>query len=533
VPLIVSPGRCHLPPDLLTWGWALQPYAARSKRTWGIGDVSTLRRLARWSAEQGAGMLLLGPIHATLPVLPQQHSPYYPSSRRFANPLYIDVDAVAEADTDDPVVSAARAEGRRLDLAALIDRDAVYRNKMRALERMWSGFRLRQHRQQPFRRYCAGGGETLAAFGVFNALAERFGTGWRRWPERYRRPGSAAVHRFARQHDDRVDFHRWLQWLLDGQLRSLASGIPVIHDVAVGVDPDGFDAWTWQDVLAVGAHAGAPPDDFNTQGQDWGVLPFDPARLRAEAYRPLAETIRGGLRWGGGLRIDHVLGFFRMWWVPVGSAPGVGAYVRYPAGEMLDVLALESHRAAAVIVGEDLGTVGPGVRTELRRRQVLSSLVMWFEKGRPEGYPRDAMASATTHDLPTVVGMWTGSDLEDQESLGLRPNREGTERMRRRLARRLGVGAGAPLETVVESVYHDLARAPSRIIVAGLEDACLEARRPNMPGTTGEWPNWSTRLPRTVEQLRRDPLPRRIAAAMNRDRADHMKLPSMASPGDH
>lgn len=517
VPLIVSPGRCFLPADLMTWGWAVQPYSLRSGRTWGIGDVAAVKQLADWSARQGAGVLLAGPIHAALPVLPQQPSPYYPSSRRFANPLYIDVDAVPGATTTDPVVTATRAEGRRLDQAAEIDRDAVFENKMRALERLWSRFRVGTRGRQPFRRYCAEGGETLADFGAFNALAERFGSGWSRWPERYRRPGSAAVGRFARDNQDRVDFHRWLQWLLDRQLRALAGGIAVIHDLAVGVDPEGFDAWTWQQSLAGGFHVGAPPDAFNTLGQDWGMLPFDPGRLRAEAYRPLIETIRAALSSGGGLRIDHVLGFFRMWWVPIGSAPADGAYVDYPTGEMLDVLALESHRAGALIVGEDLGTVGPGVRAELRRRQVMSSRVMWFEPTRPEEYPREAMASVTTHDLPTVAGVWTGSDLEDQERLGLRPNRDGTNRLRGRLARRTGLGDDAPLESVVEAAYADLARAPSRILVAAVEDACLQARRPNMPGTTTAWPNWSTRLTRSVEQLRADPLPRRLAAALKRE----------------
>jgi 4-alpha-glucanotransferase len=518
VPLIVSPGTCYLPAGPRTWGWAVQPYALRSGRTWGIGDVSAVRRVARWSAGQGAGVLLSGPIHASLPVLPQQPSPYYPSSRRFANPLYLDVEAAPGAAAGDSVVVAARAQGRRLDQAQVIDRDAVFGNKMRALEQLWAGFRAGTGGQHSFRRYCTEQGDTLSDFGTFNALAERFGAGWRRWPERYQQPRSAAVRRFARDHQDRVDFHLWLQWLLDRQLRGLAREIRVIHDVAVGVDPDGFDAWTWQHALAADVHAGAPPDAFNTQGQDWGVPPFDPQRLRADAYRPLVETIRAGLRFGGGLRIDHVLGLFRMWWVPIGASAADGAYVGYPAAEMLEILALESHRAAAVVVGEDLGTVGPGVRAELRRRNVLSSRVMWFERGRPEAYPLEAMASATTHDLPTVVGLWSGSDLEDQERLGLRPNRDGTLSVRKRLARRLGVGAGAPLETVVEEVYADLARAPSRILVAALEDGCLQAQRPNMPGTTREWPNWSVRLPRTVEQLRRDPVPRRIASVLETGR---------------
>src|SRR5258708_1228909 len=347
VPLIVSPERCYLPPGLRTWGWAGQPYALRSRRPWAIGDAAAARGAPPWSPRQGGGVVLAGPIHATLPVLPQQPSPYYPSSRRFANPLYLDVEAVPGAASGDRVVTAARAEGRRLDEAPVIDRDAVFRNKMRALEQLWAQFRAGTGGQHSFRRYCVERGDTLNDFAAFNALAERFGAGWRRWPQRYQQPWSAAVRRFVRDHQDRIDFHRWLQWQLERQLLGLARDIRVIHDLAVGVDPDGFDAWTWQDSLASGAHAGAPPDAFNTQGQDWGVPPFDPQRLRADAYRPLIETIRAGLRFGGGLRIDHVLGFFRMWWVPIGAAPSDGAYVGYPTAEMLDILALESHRAAA------------------------------------------------------------------------------------------------------------------------------------------------------------------------------------------
>ena len=254
-------------------------------------------------------------------------------------------------------------------------------------------------------------------------LAEQFGRDWREWPDKYRHPGNPEVVRFGKIQRRRVRFHQWVQWLVDRQLAAASSAVPVMHDMALGVDPAGADAWMWQDVFALGMSVGAPPDEFNTRGQDWGVPPFNPWALRAAGYRPFVETIRAALRHAGGLRLDHVMGLFRQWWVPAGASAADGVYVRYPAGDLLDIVALECQRAGAYAVGEDLGTVEDEVRTELRARGVLSYKVLWFEDRPPSEYPVQALASVSTHDLPTVAGMWTGSDLDDQRKLGMEPAR--------------------------------------------------------------------------------------------------------------
>ena len=515
--LVVSPGRCHPPPDLRQWGWATQLYALRSQRSWGMGDLGDLRLLARWSSRLGAQTVAINPLHAALPVRPQQASPYYPSSRRFRNPLYICVEEAPGARGLGGLAEWATT-GAELNQQSVIDRDSIFALKMEALAsccRAFTGSAPERERRQ-WDAYRRSSGDSLRRYATFCALAERFGGGWRSWPTEFRLPTSASVHRFAADRMERVEFHEWLQWVLDRQLaRAAAVGVGLIQDLAVAVDPDGADAWDWQDLLAEGVRVGAPADEFNTQGQDWGMPPFDPHRLRGAGYRPWMETIRAAMGHAAGLRVDHVLGLFRMWWIPAQATAADGAYVRYRYQDLLDILALESWRAGAFVVGEDLGTSEPLVRRELARRSIMSYRVLWFEKGSPATYPTRSMAAVTTHDLPTVAGLWSGSDLADQERLRLNPNRAGTSAMRRRLARLAGTSAGAGTDTdVISGVYARLARAPSLLRAATLEDACAERRRPNMPGTAEAWPNWSIPLPMRLEQLQKDPLATRIADSM-------------------
>jgi len=270
----------------------------------------------------------------------------------------------------------------------------------------------------------------------------------------------------------------------------------------VGVDPGGFDAWDWQSQLAMGASVGAPPDRFNTAGQDWGLPPFIPSRLRTAAYRPFIETIHAQLRHAGGLRIDHVLGLFRLWWIPSGQDPSRGAYVRSHTDELLEIVALESDRAGAVVIGEDLGTVPPGVRRELRRRRLMSTRLALFERVPPSRYPAQSVAGVTTHDLPTMAGAWSGSDLEDQAASGLAPDRGALALLRSRLARAAGVGTDASLDDVVVGLHERLAKAPPALIAATLEDALRVEERPNIPGTVAPArDNWSLALPVPIEEL--------------------------------
>ena len=510
VRMVTSPGRCVIPSALAGWGWAAQLYAVRSREGWGVGDLGDLRALGSWSRRQGASMLLVNPLHGVRPGTPQEASPYFPSSRLYRNPLYLRIQDLPGAG-EDPAVGELLKGAERLRQAPIIDRDRIVPLKLRALESLWTRFQG----DAGFDAYVAREGQLLERYACFCVLAERHAGSWTSWPARFRRADSRAVRDLVASDRSRIDFHRWLQWSLDTQLAVAGRELPLVHDLAVGFAPDGADAWMWQDEVASGARIGAPSDDFNPAGQDWGVPPFDPARLRAAAYAPLVATMRRMMSAGVGLRIDHVMGLFRLWWVPLGSSdPSAGAYVRYPAGELLDILALESARAGCGVIGEDLGTVESGVRPELRRRGLLSYRLAWFESRPPEQYPAQALAALTTHDLPTTAGVWTGADLVEMEDRGRPVNRRAELSVRRRLRRLAGAGDGDPVARVVERAYAALARAPSRLVVATLDDAAMAVRRPNLPGDVDR-PNWSIPLPRTLEQLRRDPLPRRIAAALN------------------
>jgi 4-alpha-glucanotransferase len=309
VRLIVTPGTCHRPVDLRTWGWAVQLYALRSGASWGIGDLGDLRRFGEWSASKGAGLLLCNPLHASIPVPgAQQASPYYPSSRCFRSPLYLRVEDVPGAtDAGLDLVELANA-GRALSSTRAIDRDAVLGLKLDALRRVYAAF----EGHEAFDEFVAAGGDTLGRFAVHCALAEEHGADWRMWPVDYRHPTTFEVREFAKEERrGRVGFHLGLQWLVDRQLEAAGSTIGLMQDLAIGVDPGGADAWIWQDVLATGISVGAPPDEYNTQGQDWGLPPFDPWKLRDAAYEPFIETVRAGFRHAGGLRFDHVMGLFR------------------------------------------------------------------------------------------------------------------------------------------------------------------------------------------------------------------------------
>jgi 4-alpha-glucanotransferase len=513
--LIVSPGRCHLPERLRTWGWAVQLYALYSKQSWGIGDFADLEELARWSARDlGAGMLLVSPLHAPMPTLPQQPSPYYPSSRLYRNPIHLRIENVPGAQALGPLLDELRARGTALLSDPRIDRNAVFALKMKALEALWTRFYEHAAEFEPF---CASEGAALEMYATFCALAEFHPPPWQSWPAELRDPGSPEVRRFAERHRDRVRFHQWLQWLIDGQLRAAGREIPLVGDLAVGIDPSGADAWTWQDLYAEGMEVGAPPDEFNTQGQKWGLLPFAPNRLTSAGYEPFVRIVRAALRHMGGLRLDHVMGLFRLYWIPSGTSPREGVYVRYPALDLLDIVALESERAHAYIVGEDLGTVEDEVRRELTYRRSISYRVMWFERAAPAQYPTQALATVTTHDLPTIPGLWTGSDLVAQRSAGLSPNEDGTRALRSSLAQVAGAPRDAPVSEVVLKTYAALAKAPSMLLSATLEDALGFEPRPNMPGTTDEYPSWCIRLPKAIDEIQADPGPQAVARALKRD----------------
>lgn len=513
-PLIVSPGRCFLPDDLLDWGWATQLYATRSRSSWGLGDLADLRRLGEWSAAQGARITLLNPLHASLPVGDQQPSPYFASSRCFRSPLYLRIEEVPGADQV-PGMETLATVGRALNADRRIDRDAVWRLKSAALEAIFDRFTG----DADFDRYCQEHGPSLVQYATFCGLAEVHGLPWSTWPADVRRPDGAGIAAFASTDPGahRVRYHAWIQWQIDRQLRRAGRATGLVQDLAIGTDAGGADAWRWQDCMALGVRVGAPPDEFNTEGQNWALPPFDPWKLRAAAYRPFIELLRAGFMEGGGMRFDHVMGLFRLYWIPPDTTAADGTYVRYPYGDLLDILALESHRLRAFVVGEDLGTVEDYVRTELAERGVLSYRLVWFEDTPPGSgkWPRQALAAATTHDLPTVAGLWTGSDVAARLELGVPTNEAAEASLRAKVKRWAGCEDDLTAGEAVARVYQLLSEAPCALVTATVDDALAVEERPNMPGTLDQWPNWRIALPRPLEEIEGCPLAESIAQALN------------------
>ena len=495
--LIVSPGRCWLPPEQ-TWGWAVQLYAALSTDSVGVGDLRDLRRLREWTEALGGGFLLVNPLHAVPPVLPMEASPYLPATRRFRNPVYLHVEGVTA-----PPAPASDMIG--------VDRDAAWTAKLRVLRERFE----QRADDDAFDAWRAEQGTALEEFATWCAITQEHGGDWRTWPTELHDPHGAAVRALAAERADEVTFHAWLQWLLAVQLRDATGDLTVVQDLPIGVSGGGADAWAWQGILADGITVGAPADALNSVGQDWGSPPLVPWRLRAAGYRPFIESVRATIAGAGGLRIDHVMGLFRLWWIPDGARASEGCYVRYPADDLLDIVCLESHRAGAVVVGEDLGVVEDGVAEALTERGILSYRVLWFEDDAPPTWPPLSLAAVTTHDLPTVAGLWSGTDVDDQiESSDMDPAdvRAGRDELVARL-RRDGLPADAPVAEAIASAYRQLGRSPSLLLALALEDAVGEGRRPNVPGTT-ERDNWRVPLAVPVDRLPDADGPRRLLTAL-------------------
>jgi 4-alpha-glucanotransferase len=499
--LIVSPGACALPSGR-QWGWTAQLYATRSRASWGMGDLGDLARLTELAQQQGAGFVLVNPLHAggsTSTRTAQEPSPYFPSSRRFFSPLYLAVDKVdGAADVLGGELAGLGAQGRALNVDRRIDRDAVWRLKREALRAVFD--RTGAAQLPGLAAWRQSRGQALEQFATWSVLSERYEGGWQSWPTAARRPDGNLAGAVRDEAAEDVAFVAWLQWQAEQQLRAAGRNVQILQDLPIGVDPNGADAWIYQDELALGVTVGAPPDPFNRGGQDWGLPPFVPWRLRQAEYDPFIQAVRATMALAGGLRIDHVMGLFRLWWVPEGMSADQGGYVRYPSSDLLDIVALESVRAAAPVVGEDLGTVEPGVREELAQRNVLSYRLLWFEDEPPAQWPTGSLAAVGTHDLPTVAGLWDGSDLEDQRASGLDADVEATERLRELLVDRAQVPPDASTTDAVAGAYRLLAEAPSLLLAASLDDALAEPVRPNMPGTT-ERDNWSLALATPLDDV--------------------------------
>ncbi len=517
--LIVSPGTCWLPPEQ-TWGWSVQLYAALSTSSCGIGDLADLRLLREWTEAAGGGFLLVNPLHATAPVLPQESSPYLPATRRFRNPLYLrleEVPGVAEVLSDDDLPPAPSS--------GTIDRDTAWLRKRSVLRRAFGRRDVTDRAdgaEGRFAEWRTAQGTALEEYAVWAVLAEEHGGDWHDWPAGLHDPHGPDVRAVTVERAEDVSFHAWLQWQLAEQLRAATGDLTVIQDLPIGVSGGGADSWAWQGVLADGITVGCPPDALNSTGQDWGSPPLTPWRLREAGYDPFIESVRATIAGAGGIRIDHVMGLFRLWWIPDGEVATAGCYIRYPADDLLDIVCLESHRAQAVVVGEDLGTVEDGVNEALAERNILSYRVLWFEDDEPATWPELSLATVTTHDLPTVAGLWSGSDVDDQlvsSDMAETDVRAGREELLERLGR-AGVTREDDVADVVPAAYRRLGGAPSLLLALSLEDALLEERRPNIPGTTADdRDNWCIPLPVAVDDLAGLRSTRAVVDAVNQ-RAD-------------
>lgn len=440
----------------------MQLYALRSRASWGVGDLADLRVFARWSRTAGASVVLLNPLGAQAPTLPYEASPYFASSRRFRNAIYLrveEIDGVAQAD-----IAAERDAALRLNADPLIDYDRVFELKNKALQKVYAA----APNPKGLSTYVRREGAALREFATFNAERENDGL----------------------RGDAQVAFHIWLQFHLDRQLARASGEIGLITDVPVGFAPDGFDASRWRRYLAPRMRVGAPPDEFFRDGQDWGLPPLNPWRLDGARWRPFVDAIRGAAQHAAGVRLDHVMGLFRLFWIPAGMTASRGAYVRYPAEALLRILAAESRRANAFVIGEDLGLVEPAVRKHLDEVGSLSYRLVWFEGSEPARWPHDAVAAVGTHDLPTVAGIWTRSEPEHR-----------LHHLREKLVELTHLPDDASPVDVAVAAYRHLAHGRPRIVLVSLEDALGVHERPNVPGTTHEFPNWRRALPRTIEEI--------------------------------
>jgi 4-alpha-glucanotransferase len=547
--LIVVPDRLAAP-ERRAWGFMLQLYAVRSKRSWGMGDFADLRALVEWSGrELGAGFVLVNPLHAAQPTPPLEPSPYFPASRGFINPIYLRVEEVPEAaalrGVDVDAVSAPLREKNSVDED--IDRDAIWLAKRQVLEAAFAA-RRDPARQKAFAEFVEAGGEPLLDYATWCALVERHGLPWSEWPASLRDPRSSEVVDFRAGERELVDFHCWLQWqcavqLDDVQRAARDAGMPigVLLDLAVGSSPAGADAWALRHVLAPGVSLGAPADMYNQQGQRWNLPTWQPARLAEAGFAPFRDLVRASFAHGGGLRVDHVIGLFRQWWVRDDASPADSTYVRVDHEALLGIVLLEASRAGALVVGEDLGNVEPWVREHLRERGVFGTSILFFEhdsQGRPlppERWRELCLATVTTHDLPPTAGYLQGEHVEIRAELGLLERDAAQERAEDEaqrvawLRQLVAVGLLGPatvddvvnppppgsvsprrahfaarvdrhVDELVEALHGYLARTPARLIGVYLPDAVGDRRPVNQPGTLDEYPNW--RVPMTDAKCR-------------------------------
>jgi 4-alpha-glucanotransferase len=555
--LAVAPPRCvtieDIAPGERLAGLAIQTYGLRRDGDCGIGDMGGVCALARRAGVLGIAALGLSPVHALFAADRNHFSPYSPSNRLFYNPLLADAAAVFGNERVERVRGAAGVDdvARERERAPLIDWPNAATNKFELLRRLFDDFVTHDlggagsgNLVVDFAAFRASAGAALEQHALFEALhgahlqAGPQGRDWRNWPAQWRDPHGAAVQRFRNENKREVLFHVFLQWIADRSLakaqqqtKSAGMQIGLIADLAVGMSPAGSYAWASHDTLLGDLQIGAPPDLFNRNGQDWGLTTFSPRALRDAGFAPFIATLGACMRHAGGLRIDHAMGFMRLWVIPAGAASGEGAYLTYPIDDLFRLTALESHQHRAIVIGEDLGTVPPGFRVRLRRAGIYGMSVLWFERTakrfkKPADWPPEAVAMTSTHDLPTVAGWWRGADLDEWARCGVMtdiPEAQNARGKERKMLWRAFVSAGAgdgELPAVndgaraADAAVKFIAETPSRLALLPLEDALAGTEQPNLPGTIDEHPNWRRRYPSDAATLLDDPAVRQRVGSL-------------------
>lgn len=549
--VIITPDTCYVPDELnkgKAWGLSINLYAIRSSRNWGIGDFTDLTRIVRWVAELHGDSVGINPLHALQNTVPFGISPYSPISRLYKNFIYLDVEKIPEVMDSNIKETISKKSGREIDelrKTDLIDYEKIADLKERILREAFSDFYEKNyaqstHRGNEFKKYISEEGSALESFALFLTLhrymRETKGFhAWQQWPEEFRNPSNKAVCEFKKLWEKEILFYQYVQWLIDTQHAEAAAEaervgmkIGLYHDLAIGSVGSGSEAWNFQDIIAVGADVGAPPDDFNPDGQNWGFPPIIPEKLKETAYELFVQTIRKNMKYGGALRIDHALGLFRLFWIPHGMSPAEGAYINYPHEDLLRIIALESVRNRTMVIAEDLGTIGENVRDTLKRFNMLSYRLFYFERDYPDPsflspgkYPDMALCAVTTHDLPTLYGFWGGRDLKVKMELGQNPDMNiWNDRMEERTRdKQLIISALKSADIIDEeypaepekipdmthqlclAVYEYLALTPCKFLLVSLDDIIGTLNQQNMPGTVDSYPNWRQKTPLALAEM--------------------------------
>ncbi|MBW8191554.1 4-alpha-glucanotransferase [Neiella marina] len=552
--VIIAPRACYTPKlvneGAKLWGPSVQLYCLRSTRNWGVGDFTDLEFLIEQISAKGGDFVGLNPIHALYPSNPESVSPYSPSSRRWLNIVYIDVTAVTEFEKskDAQALVDSDAFKHRLELlrdAQWVDYTGVMEAKLEALDLVFATFKeqeLRRNtkRARAFRAFVKEGGESLLEQAAFDALQREFCSqginawGWPAWPEEYQDFANESVAKFIKKEKSKIDFFSYLQFIADEQLQSAnkvadESGMTlgIYRDLAVGVSEGSTELWANKSLYLQGASVGAPPDILGPLGQNWGLPPIEPDTAKQQAYQPFIDLFRSNMRHCGALRIDHVMALLRLWWIPAGETADKGAYIYYPIDDLLAILALESVRNQCLIIGEDLGTVPDGIFETLQENGVYSYRVFFFERSKEDGgfyapqhYPVQAMATLTTHDMPTLKGFWQCDDLLLGKELGLYRDEDVLKTLyadrhesKQRILDSLH-GMGMIPDHISKDVNWvamskelnfgmqlHLAGGSSALLALQLED-WIEMDKPvNVPGTSSEYPNWRRKLSRNLEEI--------------------------------